>query len=102
MINSEDFAARAAVLGGVPVWGTVRGSAADSAGLKGGDIILRINGVPGAAVGGGLDRDAFGLLEMQILRGRELVCLTMPPSIDECVIHELRDQLFGRRPRTAS
>lgn len=102
MINSEDFAARAAVLGGVPVWGTVRGSAADSAGLKGGDIILRINGVPGADVGAGLGRDAFGLLEMQILRGKDLVCLSMPPDLDECVIHELRDQLFGRRPRNAS
>lgn len=102
MIKHEDFASRAAVLGGVPVWGTVQGSAAESAGLKGGDILLRVNGVPGVAVGPDLDRDPFGMLELQILRGKDLVCLTMSPDVDECVIRELGEQIFGRRPKNSA
>lgn len=102
MIKHEDFASRAAVLGGVPVWGTVQGSAAESAGLKGGDILLRVNGVPGVAVGPDLDRDPFGMLELQILRGRDLLRLTMPSNVDACVIRELGEQLFGRRPKKSA
>lgn len=102
MTNHEDFASRAAILGGVPVWGTIRGSAADTAGLKGGDILLRVNGVPGNTVGAELGRDAFGQLEFQILRDGDLVLLQIPPEADECVIHELRQQLFGRQPRSSS
>lgn len=102
MTKHEDLASRAAILGGVPVWGTVRGSAADSAGLRGGDILLRVNGVPGRVIGSGLGRDAFGLLELQILRGRDLISLSMSPDIDECVIHELSEQLFGRRSKNTS
>jgi S1-C subfamily serine protease len=96
MAKHDDIAARAAILGGVPVWGTVQGSAADTTGLKGGDILLRVNGVPGNAVGNQLGRDAFGQLEFQILRDGGLVLLRVPPETDDCVIHELRQQLFGR------
>lgn len=102
MTNHEDFASHAAILGGVPVWGTIRGSAADCAGLKGGDILLRVNGVPGIAIGHELGRDAFGQLEFQILRDGGLVMLRLPPDTDECVIHELRQQLFGRPPARSS
>jgi hypothetical protein len=102
MTDHEDFASRAAVLGGVPVWGTVQGSAAETAGLKGGDILLRVNGVPGNRVGDELGRDAFGQLEFQILRDDSLILLRMPPETDECVIHELRQQLFGRKPTQSS
>ena len=102
MTNHEDFATRAAILGGVPVWGTVIGSAADTAGLKGGDILLRVNGVPGNRIGDELGRDAFGQLELQILRDGGLISLRMPPDTDDCVIHELRQQLFGRKPARSS
>jgi S1-C subfamily serine protease len=96
MTNHEDFASRAAILGGVPVWGTIQGSAADAAGLKGGDILLRVNGVPGNVAAQNLSRDAFGQLELQILRDGDLIRLCMPPEADDCVINELRQQLFGR------
>lgn len=96
MTNHEDFAARAAILGGIPVWGTIQGSASDAAGLKGGDILLRVNGVPGNAAARNLSRDAFGQLELQILRDGGLVRLCMPPDADDSVISELRQQLFGR------
>jgi C-terminal processing protease CtpA/Prc len=96
MENYEEFASLASILGGVPVWGAVRGSAADNAGLRGGDILLRVNGVPGSEVGNDLRRDSFGQLELQILRNGGLVRLHMPPETDDCVIHELRQQLFGR------
>ena len=102
MTNHEDFASRAAILGGVPVWGTIQGSAADTAGLRGGDILLRVNGVPGNLVGKSLGRDAFGQLEIQILRDDSLISLRMPPETDECVIHELRQQLFGRTTSSSS
>jgi hypothetical protein len=97
-MDHEDFASRAAILGGVPVWGTVRGSAADTAGLRGGDILLRVNGVPGRTIGNDLGRDAFGQLEFQILREGDLILLRMPPDTDDCVIDELSQQLFGRHP----
>jgi S1-C subfamily serine protease len=97
--NYDDFASRAAVLGGIPVWGTVLGSAADCAGLRGGDIVLRVNGVPGSDVVGSIDRDAFGRLEFQVLRDQSLVVLRLPSTLDDCVIDELSQQLFGRVPR---
>jgi hypothetical protein len=98
MTDHEHFASIAAILGGVPVWGTALGSAADAAGLRGGDILLRVNGVPGKAVGNDLGRDASGQLELQVFRDGGLVLLRVPPDTDDCVIHELRQQLFGRQP----
>jgi hypothetical protein len=100
--NHEEFAARAAILGGVPVWGTVLGSATHCAGLRGGDIVLRVNGVPGCAVNGAIGRDAFGHLEFQVLRDQSFVVLQVSPEFDECVIDELGKQLFGRLPRNAA
>jgi len=102
MLDNEDFASRAAILGGVPVWGAVRGSAADSAGLRGRDILLRVNGVPGSELGRDLGRDPFGQLEFQILRDGDLIVLRMPSDTDDCVISELRQQLFGRSPANSS
>jgi C-terminal processing protease CtpA/Prc len=98
----EDFAARAAILGGVPVWGTIQGSATDCAGLRAGDIVLRVNGVPGRSVEGALGRDASGQLEIQVLREGRLLVLRLPSECDECVIDELGQQLFGRMHRSVA
>lgn len=100
--NHEDFASRAAILGGIPVWGTISGSAADCAGLRGGDIVLRVNDVPGTAVEGCLSRDAFGQLEFQVLRDQELVVLRVAPDVHPCVIEELAQQLWGRDRRAVA
>jgi membrane-associated protease RseP (regulator of RpoE activity) len=102
IVNYEDIASRAAVLGGIPVWGTVHGSAADFAGLRGGDIVLRVNGVPGRAVDGAIGRDAFGQLEFQVLRDGELVVIRISPELDACIVEELTQQLFGRLPRSVA
>lgn len=102
MAIHEDFASHAAILGGIPVWGTVRGSAADCAGLRGGDIVLRVNGVPGRAVDGALGRDAFGQLEIQVLRDQALVVLRVSPHLDSSAIDELTQQLFGRTQRSVA
>jgi C-terminal processing protease CtpA/Prc len=80
----------------------VLGSAADYAGLRGGDIVLRVNGVPGRAVAGSIGRDAFGQLEFQVLRDEELVVLRLSPELDACVIDELTQQLLGRLPRSVA
>jgi predicted metalloprotease with PDZ domain len=97
MIHTQDLAHRANVLGGVAVWGAVAGSAADRAGLKGGDIVLRVNGVASRALGRPLERDAVGEVEIQVLRNNVLVALRMLASVDDCVLSELSQQLFGRR-----
>ena len=99
MEEHEDFAARADVLGGVPVWGIVPGSAMDCAGFCGGDIVLCINGAPGKSVAGTVGRDAFGRLEFQVLRGDRLLVLRLPNECDPCVVEELDQQLFGRTRR---
>jgi hypothetical protein len=80
----------------------VLGSATDYAGLRGGDIVLRVNGVPGSAVDGPIGRDAYGQLEFQVLRDQALVVLRLPPSLPAYVIDELTQQLFGRVARNVA
>ena len=46
MKSREDLANLANALGAIPVWGCIRGSAMDSAGVKYGDVILSVNGQP--------------------------------------------------------
>lgn len=44
MVNLSDLNRIAAAVGGVPVWACMRGSPAERAGVKSGDVILEVNG----------------------------------------------------------
>jgi S1-C subfamily serine protease len=90
---------KARILGGVPVWGSIRGSAADQLGLQGGDILLRVNGVQLQSATE-LARGRCCLsqtLELDVLRSECLVRIVVPlePPIHDW-IDELRQQVFGR------
>ena len=94
-----DLAQKARILGGVPVWGLIQGSAADQLGLQGGDILLRVNGVQLQSAGE-LSRGRCCLsqtLELDVLRSESLVRISVPlqPVAHEW-IDELRQQVFGR------
>jgi S1-C subfamily serine protease len=99
VIKDDDLEQKARVFGGVPVWGSIRGSAADQLGLRGGDILLRINGVRLQSAKE-LSRGRWGLsqtLELDVLRAESLVRIVVPleaPIPDW--IEELRQQVFGR------
>ncbi len=97
MLHFERLSSMARALGGLPVWGTVTGSAADRAGLRKGDIVLRINGVSSLLTGHRLVPGPFGELELEVLREDSLVALSLPPDLDACVVDELSQQLLGRR-----
>ena len=90
---------KARILGGVPVWGSIQGSAADQLGLQVGDILLRVNGVQlQSAVE--LSKSRYCLsrtLELDVLRSESLVRIIIPlqPVTHEW-IDELRQQVFGR------
>ena len=94
-----ELAQRARILGGVPVMGTVSGSAADKAGLRQGDILLRANGVQLQTAS-----DFFaartrldGVLELDVLRSVSLVRIVVPAhSLSSEWMHELGQQVFGR------
>jgi S1-C subfamily serine protease len=45
MKSPAELAAAAKTLGGVPIWGVLPGSAAARAGVRYGDIVLRVNGI---------------------------------------------------------
>lgn len=45
MKNPEDLETIARLLGGVPIWGVLPGSAAHRAGMRYGDIVIRVNGI---------------------------------------------------------
>ncbi len=99
MRKQDDLASKATALGGLPVWGTVTGSAADRAGLRGGDIVLRINGVASLSLHDALLPGPFGSVELQVLRDDALLALSLPVDVDACVLDELEQQLLGRRDR---
>ena len=94
-----ELAHRARILGGVPVWGTIRGSAADQVGLEQGDILLRVNGVNLQS-----QRDfdaAFRRLaqsiELDVFRRECLVRIVVPAhAATSDWIDELGQQVFGR------
>ncbi len=94
-----ELAHRARILGGIPVWGTVPGSAADHLGLKGGDILLRVNGVQlqtpddFLAARRLLDQS----LELAVLRAESLLLIDVPArQSNDQWIDELGQQVFGR------
>lgn len=43
--SPDDLQAIAKILGGVPIWGVLPGSAAHRAGMRYGDIVVRVNGI---------------------------------------------------------
>lgn len=45
MKKPAEVAETAKILGGVPIWGVLPGSAAARAGVRYGDIVLRVNGI---------------------------------------------------------
>ena len=45
-ITMDNRAAMARIYGGMPFWGALPGSAAERAGLRWGDIVLAVNGMP--------------------------------------------------------
>jgi membrane-associated protease RseP (regulator of RpoE activity) len=98
MTEHGELGRRAKVLGGIPVWGTVPGSAADQMGLQGGDILLRVNGVqlksPADLSGA---RSLFHQsLELDVLRCESLVRIVVPAkSANLTWIDELSQQVFG-------
>lgn len=96
MQQNNVFESKANALGGLPVWGTVSGSAADRAGLREGDIVLRVNGVATCSLGNSLCPGPLGEIELQVLRNDVLVALSLPINIDSWVIDELAHQLLGR------
>jgi S1-C subfamily serine protease len=94
-----ELANKARILGGVPVWGTVSGSAADKVGLRQGDILLRLNGVQLKSVHDFLAalRRLAHSIELDVLRCESLVRIVVPPqSATSEWIDELRQQVFGR------
>ena len=94
-----ELAHRARILGGIPVWGTVPGSAADNMGLRGGDILLRVNGVQLQSPNDLLAarRLLDQTLELAVLRAESLLLIEVPAraSSDQW-IDELGQQVFGR------
>jgi S1-C subfamily serine protease len=51
MWSREQLERTAEIYGGVPVWGCLPGSPAERAGLRGGDILLAVNGRPTSSLG---------------------------------------------------
>lgn len=82
MQSRNQLAELATALGGIPVWGCLPGSQAQRAGVRYGDVILTVNGVPTANVeeyvsARALDEDAIALVVFR--EGRELT-LSVPLS----------------------
>lgn len=46
MKSTRDFERLAKTLGGIPIWGCLPGSASAKAGVRYGDILLSVNGMP--------------------------------------------------------
>jgi S1-C subfamily serine protease len=67
----------ATVLGGIPVWEVLPESAAASAGLLFGDIVLSVNAKPTPTYGDFLDAGALDIerLEFKVFRGGETLVL---------------------------
>ncbi len=94
-----ELAQRARILGGVPVWGAVSGSAADQVGLRQGDILLRINGVQLQTAGDFMAafRRLAHSIELDVLRSESLVRIVVPArAATSDWIDELGQQVFGR------
>lgn len=92
-----DLEQKARILGGVPVWGSIRGSAADQLGLQGGDILLRVNGVQLQSASELARGCRSQILELDVLRSECLVRIVvrLEPPIHHW-IDELSQQVFGR------
>lgn len=94
-----ELAQKARILGGVPVGGTVSGSAAHQVGLRQGDILLRVNGVNlqspddfDAAM-----RRLARSVELDVLRCESLLRIVVPAhAATNEWIDELGQQVFGR------
>ena len=102
MSEHGELGRKARVFGGIPVWGTVPGSAAHQIGLRGGDILLRVNGVQLQSA----DDLSAALclfdqsLELYVLRCKSLVRIVIPAnSVNSAWIDELGQQVFGRAER---
>jgi S1-C subfamily serine protease len=74
----------AEILGGIPVWEVFPDSAAEHAGVKFGDIILRVNGVATPTFDSFLaaGRDHLERLEFDVFRNGELLHLCVADRRD--------------------
>lgn len=74
----------AQVLGGIPVWAVARGSSAQHAGVRFGDIILSVNGVPTPTFKAFLraGRAHLASLEFKVFRSGKVVVLRYDEPID--------------------
>ena len=79
MKNPRELQTIANILGGVPILGVLPGSAADRAGLRYGDIVTRVNGLPTTTFNEFLtahDRSG-GSLSLEVFRDGEKVSFEM-------------------------
>jgi S1-C subfamily serine protease len=74
----------AQVLGGIPVWAVAPGSSARNAGVRFGDIILSVNGVPTPTFQAFLraGRKHLAHLEFKVFRAGKVVVLAYDEPID--------------------
>jgi S1-C subfamily serine protease len=101
MKNPRELQTIANILGGVPILGVLPGSAADRAGLRYGDIVTRVNGIPTTNFNEFLsahDRSTSAL-SLEIFRNGEKLCFEMALPVRHK--HEDRDSSSSMRTRVA-
>lgn len=101
MKNPRELQTIANILGGVPILGVLPGSAADRAGLRYGDIVTQVNGVPTTTFNDFLsahDR-SNGVLTLEVFRDGAKVSFEMAlPARNN---REERDPTSSMRTRAA-
>lgn len=77
MKSPREIQTIAKILGGVPILGVLPGSPAHQAGMRYGDIILRVNGLAASSFDRFLSahRDSDGPIALEIFRNGETVCM---------------------------
>jgi S1-C subfamily serine protease len=99
LLSPSELARLATILGGLPILGCLAGSPADGAGIRYGDILLRVNGMPTASWDDFLqarDRDGTRLAARVFRQGVELeLSFELRPSTKSPL--EVLDELQSRR-----
>ena len=77
MISRKQLEEIAATVQGVPIWGCLPGSSAAEAGVRYGDIVMRVNGVPTPNIDEYLSARALRVdgIELHLLRAGEELTL---------------------------
>jgi S1-C subfamily serine protease len=104
MVDPSDLCRIATTLGGLPISGCLEGSPADRAGLRYGDIVLAINGMPTASWNDFFQarRVCTGRLTVRVFRqGAEFeVAMDLPAQSRSP--REVLEELQRRDPRPAA